>query len=59
MQEQDFLKHYVQNVRHLMWFLGAGTSRSRVADRERHHLGFKAQILLRRYAGRTVPISDC
>lgn len=28
MKEQDFLKHYVQNARHLMWFLGAGTSRS-------------------------------
>jgi hypothetical protein len=28
MQEQDFLKHYTQNARHLMWFLGAGTSRS-------------------------------
>lgn len=28
MKEQDFLKHYIQNTRHLMWFLGAGTSRS-------------------------------
>src|ERR1700733_212236 len=28
MKEQDFLKHYIQNARHLMWFLGAGTSRS-------------------------------
>lgn len=28
MKEQDFLRHYVQNARHLMWFLGAGTSRS-------------------------------
>src|ERR1700730_11159333 len=28
MKEQDFLKHYVQSARHMMWFLGAGTSRS-------------------------------
>src|SRR6266404_3279484 len=28
MTEQDFLKHYIQNARYLMWFLGAGTSRS-------------------------------
>ncbi|HKS72841.1 MAG TPA: SIR2 family protein [Terriglobales bacterium] len=28
MKEQDFLQHFVQNAHHLMWFLGAGTSRS-------------------------------
>jgi len=28
MKELDFLKHYIQNAQHLMWFLGAGTSRS-------------------------------
>lgn len=28
MKEQDFLRHFVQNARHLMWFLSAGTSRS-------------------------------
>lgn len=26
--EQEFLRHFVQNARQLMWFLGAGTSRS-------------------------------
>jgi len=26
--ESDFLQHYIQNAQHLMWFLGAGTSRS-------------------------------
>lgn len=25
---EDFLQHYLQNAQHLMWFLGAGTSRS-------------------------------
>jgi hypothetical protein len=28
MKEQDFLQHFIQNAHHLMWFLGAGTSRS-------------------------------
>ena len=28
MKEPDFLRHFVQNSRHLMWFMGAGTSRS-------------------------------
>ena len=28
MKEQDFLRHYTQNAQHLMWFLGAGTSRT-------------------------------
>ena len=26
--ENEFLQHYLQNAQHLMWFLGAGTSRS-------------------------------
>jgi hypothetical protein len=26
--ETDFLQHYLQNAPHLMWFLGAGTSRT-------------------------------
>ena len=26
--EQDFISHFVQNAKHLMWFLGAGTSRT-------------------------------
>lgn len=26
--ESEFLQHYIQNAPHLMWFLGAGTSRS-------------------------------
>ncbi|MGC2048363.1 MAG: SIR2 family protein [Gallionella sp.] len=26
--ESEFLQHYIQNAQHLMWFLGAGTSRS-------------------------------
>ena len=26
--ESDFLQHYIQNAQYLMWFLGAGTSRS-------------------------------
>lgn len=26
--ETDFLRHYVENAPHLMWFLGAGTSRT-------------------------------
>lgn len=26
--ESDFLQHYIQNAQHLMWFLGAGASRS-------------------------------
>ncbi|MFC1991118.1 SIR2 family protein [Chloroflexota bacterium] len=26
--EQDFISHFVQNAQHLMWFLGAGTSRT-------------------------------
>ena len=25
---ENFLQHYLQNAQHLMWFLGAGTSRS-------------------------------
>ncbi len=28
MPETDFLHHYIQNASHLMWFLGAGTSRT-------------------------------
>jgi hypothetical protein len=28
MKEPDFLRHFAQNSRHLMWFMGAGTSRS-------------------------------
>jgi hypothetical protein len=28
MPETDFLQHYLQNAPHLMWFLGAGTSRT-------------------------------
>jgi len=28
MSEGEFLQHYLQNAQHLMWFLGAGTSRS-------------------------------
>jgi len=28
MSENEFLRHYLQNAPHLMWFLGAGTSRS-------------------------------
>lgn len=28
LREQDFLKHHTQNARHLMWFLGAGASRT-------------------------------
>jgi SIR2-like domain len=28
MKEPDFLRHFAQNARHLMWFMGAGTSRS-------------------------------
>ena len=28
MKEQEFLKHFIQNAPRLMWFLGAGTSRS-------------------------------
>jgi hypothetical protein len=28
MKEPDCLRHFVQNSRHLMWFMGAGTSRS-------------------------------
>src|ERR1700681_2003980 len=28
MKEQDFLRHFAQNARQLMWFMGAGTSRS-------------------------------
>lgn len=26
--QSEFLRHYLQNAQHLMWFLGAGTSRS-------------------------------
>ena len=26
--ETDFLQHYIDNAQHLMWFLGAGTSRT-------------------------------
>jgi SIR2-like domain len=28
MKEPDFLRHFAQNSRHLMWLMGAGTSRS-------------------------------
>jgi hypothetical protein len=28
MKEQYFLRHFAQNARQLMWFMGAGTSRS-------------------------------
>lgn len=28
LSESEFLQHYIQNASHLMWFLGAGTSRS-------------------------------
>src|SRR5688572_28010533 len=28
MNEQDFLRHYTQHAQHLMWFLGAGSSRT-------------------------------
>ena len=28
MNDQEFLRHYIQNAQHLMWFLGAGASRT-------------------------------